>query len=75
MFKRIASVTDYGLLSSVLTKDMEKALRVASKIEAGTVNINKGYALDIDTAFGGWEASGLGRETGLYGLEAYLQEK
>jgi len=72
---RMGNDTEYGLFSSVFTKDMKKALRVAEKIEAGMVSINKGYALDIDTAFGGWKASGLGREGGLYGLKAFLQEK
>jgi len=71
----MANDTEFGLFASVFTKDVGKGLRVAGKIEAGTVSINKGSGLDVDTAFGGWKQSGLGRECGIYGLKAFLQEK
>jgi aldehyde dehydrogenase (NAD+) len=71
----MANDTDYGLYASIYTADMAKALRVAGHVEAGTVSINKGFQYDINTAFGGWKGSGLGREGGMYGLKEFLQEK
>lgn len=71
----MANDTEFGLFASIFTEDIKKGLRVAGKIEAGTVNINKGFASDMDSPFGGWKGSGLGREGGAYGLRAFLQEK
>jgi aldehyde dehydrogenase (NAD+) len=71
----MANDTEYGLYASIYTKDMAKALRVAGKIEAGAISINKGFQFDMNTAFGGWKGSGLGREGGNYGLKEFLQEK
>jgi aldehyde dehydrogenase (NAD+) len=71
----MANDTEFGLFASIFTKDVKKGLRVAGKIEAGTVGINKGFAYDMDSPFGGWKCSGLGREGGVYGLKSFLQEK
>jgi len=71
----MANDTEFGLFASIFTKDIPKALRVAGKIESGTVGINKGAEFDMDAPFGGWKQSGIGRECGVYGLRAFLQEK
>lgn len=71
----MANDTEYGLYAAIYTRDVAKALRVAGKVEAGTVIVNKGFQLDTNTAFGGWKMSGLGREGGEYGLKEFLQEK
>jgi aldehyde dehydrogenase (NAD+) len=54
---------------------MPRALRIASKIRAGTVAINSSYLPDDNTPFGGYKNSGYGRESGIEGLRAYLQPK
>lgn len=54
---------------------MPRALRVAGKIQAGTVAINSSYMPDIQVPFGGYKQSGQGRECGRAGLDAYLQTK
>jgi aldehyde dehydrogenase (NAD+) len=70
----IANDTVYGLHAFVSSSDMQKANRVASQIVAGRVFINGLY--DIPEApFGGFKQSGIGREFGTYGLEAYLEPK
>jgi aldehyde dehydrogenase (NAD+) len=71
----LANDTEFGLFATVFSKDIKKALRVAGKIEAGGVSINEGFSIDLDTSFGGWKQSGIGREGGVYGLKAFLQEK
>lgn len=71
----MANDTEYGLYAAIYTTDMVRALRVAGKVEAGTISINKGFAFDLNSAFGGWKSSGLGREGGNYGLKEFLQEK
>lgn len=71
----MANDTEYGLFAAVFTKDTKKGLRVAGKVEAGTVLINQGFGFDMDTAFGGWKQSGIGLEGGEYGLKAFLQAK
>jgi aldehyde dehydrogenase (NAD+) len=54
---------------------MARALRVAGKIEAGTVSINAAFYPDISVPFGGYKQSGQGRESGRAGLDGYLQAK
>lgn len=71
----LANDTSYGLSACVYTSDIARALRVASKLEAGTVAINSGFVPDLNTPFGGSKESGLGREAGKAGLMAYLEPK
>jgi len=71
----LANDTTYGLGSSIFTSDIARALRVASKIEAGTVGINSAFATSPQTPFGGVKQSGYGRESGLEGLKNYLHAK
>lgn len=72
---RLANNTCYGLGSAVFTKDLEKAHRVAARLEAGTVWINSSNDSDFRVPFGGVKESGIGRELGEAGLEAYSETK
>jgi aldehyde dehydrogenase (NAD+) len=70
----IANDTDYGLAAYIQTGDPARAERVASRLRAGAVHINGG-GIGWGTPFGGYKASGNGREGGLMGLEDYQEVK
>ncbi|KAI1907809.1 mitochondrial aldehyde dehydrogenase [Ophidiomyces ophidiicola] len=70
-----ANDTTYGLGAAVFTRDIERAHRVASEIEAGMVWINSSNDSDFRVPFGGVKQSGIGRELGEAGLDAYCQTK
>ena len=70
----IANDTDYGLANYVQTQDKEKANRVARKLRSGMVDIN-GVGLAVDSPFGGFKHSGIGREAGKEGLLEFLEVK
>lgn len=68
--------SEYGLNASVWTKDLRKGREVASRIQAGTVNINESYAAawaSMDATMGGFKASGLGRRHGKEGLHRFTE--
>ncbi|WP_017906567.1 aldehyde dehydrogenase family protein [Pseudomonas asplenii] len=71
---RIANDTPYGLQAYVLGTDIERARRVAGQIEAGRVLVNT-LAHEPQAPFGGFKQSGIGREYGTYGMEAFLEPK
>ena len=71
----IANATDYGLVSGVFTRDLDRATRVARNIHAGTVFVNEWYAGGVETPFGGYGNSGYGREKGREALWNYVQTK
>lgn len=71
----IANNTRYGLAAAVWTKDVHRAHRVAAKMNAGTVWINAYRAVAPSIPFGGFKASGLGRENGSDAIDAYLETK
>ena len=71
----LANDSIYGLGSSIWTKDLEKAMRAAKKIIAGTTWINSFHEPQIDLPFGGLKESGLGKEMAIEGLENYLETK
>ncbi|MBS1849178.1 MAG: aldehyde dehydrogenase [Actinobacteria bacterium] len=70
----IANDSDYGLAGSVWTADADHGLDVARRVRTGTFGINQ-YLMDFSSPFGGFKASGLGREFGPEGLSAYLEAK
>ncbi len=71
----LANDTPYGLGSLVFTKNKERALRVASKIESGTVEINLANHWLSCNPFGGYKESGMGREHGRQGFQELTQTK
>jgi succinate-semialdehyde dehydrogenase/glutarate-semialdehyde dehydrogenase len=70
-----ANATEFGLASYLFTQDLDRALRVAERIEAGMVGINTGLISNPAAPFGGVKASGFGREGGFEGIEEYLETK
>ena len=71
---RIANDSDYGLSGSVWTGDPQSGVDVARRVRTGTYGVN-GMGMDFSSPFGGFKDSGLGRELGPEGLEAYLEAK
>ncbi|XUW87354.1 aldehyde dehydrogenase family protein [Burkholderia sp. M6-3] len=71
---RIANDSIYGLQAYVFSSQTGRAERVASQLEAGTVLINR-IKPELLAPFGGLKQSGLGREFGVFGLEAFLEPK
>ncbi|CAO4371754.1 unnamed protein product [Caenorhabditis nigoni] len=70
-----ANNTIYGLAAGVMTKDIDKALHIANTTRAGSVWVNCYDVFDAAAPFGGFKQSGIGRELGEYGLEAYTEVK
>jgi aldehyde dehydrogenase (NAD+) len=70
----IANDTPYGLHAYVISSDPDRASAVANQIDAGRVVIN-GAPHDPTVPFGGFKQSGIGREFGVFGLQAYLEPK
>jgi acyl-CoA reductase-like NAD-dependent aldehyde dehydrogenase len=71
----LANDTEFGLAAYIFTNDLKTALRAAEGLEAGGIGVNVNNVVDLQAPFGGWKQSGLGRELGHYGLEAYLETK
>jgi betaine-aldehyde dehydrogenase len=76
---QIANDTMYGLAAAVWTKDIDRAIKFAKAIKAGTVWINSYHAagaLGVPVMpFGGYKQSGIGRELGMEGMEGFLETK
>ncbi|HVZ12479.1 MAG TPA: aldehyde dehydrogenase family protein [Patescibacteria group bacterium] len=72
---KMANDTNYGLGSYIYTKDKEKALKVATQIEAGMVSINTASYINACSPFGGYKDSGIGREHGKFGFAELTQVK
>lgn len=70
-----ANNTEYGLAASVFTKDLDKANIMSQGLRAGTVWINCYDVLNAQTPFGGYKASGQGRENSEYALQNYYEVK
>jgi len=71
----IANSTEYGLVSGVFTRDLDRATKAAGQLRAGQVFVNEWYAGGVETPFGGYGKSGYGREKGREALWNYVQTK
>ena len=72
---RIANESAYGLSGGVASGDFNRALNIAKRIRTGTISVNGGMCIAGDIPFGGYKASGIGREWGLEGIEEFLETK
>ncbi|MER8615150.1 NAD-dependent succinate-semialdehyde dehydrogenase [Mesorhizobium sp. M1216] len=71
-----ANDTEYGLAAYIYTRDLARGMRVASRIEAGMIAVNRGLMSDPAAPFGGVKQSGLGREGGQHhGIAEFMEAK
>jgi succinate-semialdehyde dehydrogenase/glutarate-semialdehyde dehydrogenase len=70
---RLSNNTEYGLAAYLFTKNMERGLAVAQKLEYGMVGVNRGLVSDTAAPFGGVKQSGLGREGSHHGLIEFTE--
>ena len=70
-----AGVDPRKLSGGVYSASVERSLTVARRIRTGTLSINGAQWFDVDTPFGGYGQSGVGRENGVMGFEEYLETK
>ncbi|AWH91351.1 NAD-dependent succinate-semialdehyde dehydrogenase [Dietzia lutea] len=71
----LANDTEYGLVSFVMTENLDRALTMSERLQAGMVGINVGVVSNPAAPFGGIKQSGLGREGGTTGIEEFLETK
>jgi len=71
----LANDTEYGLGAKVYSKDKKRALRVAERLQAGCIDVNKGNHWLTCNPFGGYKCSGMGREHGRIGYQELTQIK
>jgi aldehyde dehydrogenase (NAD+) len=71
----IANGVQYGLVAGIFTNDLNRALRLATRIRAGQIYVNEYFAGGEETPFGGYKQSGFGREKGIDALYNYTQVK
>jgi succinate-semialdehyde dehydrogenase/glutarate-semialdehyde dehydrogenase len=70
-----ANDTEFGLVSYIFTRDLDRALRLSERVETGMVGLNQGVVSNPAAPFGGMKQSGLGREGGTIGIEEFLEVK
>ena len=72
---RIANDNEYGLSGGVFSASREHALAITRRLRIGSAQVNGGSFYGADSPYGGYKASGLGRQNGIEGFEQYLQTK
>ena len=72
---RIANESNYGLSGGVFSASEERATAIARRIRTGSISVNGGLWYGADSPYGGYKASGMGRQCGIEGLEQYLETK
>lgn len=72
---RIANESQYGLSGGVNSGNHERAMKIAKRIRTGSMSVNNGMCIAGDIPFGGYKASGIGREWGVEGIEEFLETK
>jgi aldehyde dehydrogenase (NAD+)/phenylacetaldehyde dehydrogenase len=70
-----ANDVEYGLAAGIWTRDIKKAHSLARRLKAGTVWVNTYNMFDSAAPYGGYKASGFGREAGIAAIESYTQLK
>ena len=71
----LANVVDYGLGGAVFSTDVDRARKVAGRLEVGMANVNTPAGEGVDLPFGGTKRSGFGRELGPLGIEEFLNKR
>ena len=71
---RVSNESDYGLSGSVWTTDIDRGIEIARQVRTGTYNVN-GFIIDFGSPFGGYKASGIGREFGPEGIACFSEYK
>jgi acyl-CoA reductase-like NAD-dependent aldehyde dehydrogenase len=72
---RIANDSPYGLAGYIMSGSLERSQRVARRLRAGSIGLNGGAPYGADTPFGGYKASGVGRQNGYAGFDQYVEVK
>jgi len=70
---RLANASEFGLVCFVFTSDLDRALRLAERLETGMLGLNTGLVSNPAAPFGGVKQSGLGREGGTEGIQEYIE--
>lgn len=70
-----ANDTEYGLASGVFTRDINKAMYVSERLEAGTVFVNTYNKTDVASPFGGFKQSGFGKDLGEQRQDAHVEDQ
>ena len=72
---REVNASPFGLSGSIWTRDLDRALRVARRVESGVLSINSNSSVHVEAPFGGFKQSGLGRDLGVTAMEGYTELK
>jgi aldehyde dehydrogenase (NAD+) len=72
---RIANDSVYGLSGAVYSASLDRALGIARRVRTGSMNGHGGAAYGADVPFGGYKASGVGRQNGVAGFDQYVEIK